>query len=37
MRSSKSRFKYAVRSVRRSEDVIRADAMVSDLLNNDQD
>ena len=37
MRSSKSRFKYALRSVRRSEELIRADAMTSDLFNNDQD
>ena len=37
MRSSKSRFKYALRSVRKSEEMIRADAMTSDLLNNDQD
>ena len=37
MRSSKSRFKYALRSVRKSEEMIRADAMASDLLNNDQD
>ena len=37
IRSSKSRFKYALRSVRKSEEMIRADAMASDLLNNDQD
>ena len=37
MRSSKSRFKYALRSVRRSEELIKDDAMASDLLNNDQD
>ena len=37
MKSSKSRFKYALRSVRRSEELIGADAMTSDLLNNDQD
>ena len=37
MRSSKSIFKYALRSVRKSEEMIRADAMASDLLNNDQD
>ena len=37
MRSSKSRFKYALRSVRKGEEMIRADAMASDLLNNDQD
>ena len=37
MRSSKSKFKYALRSVRKSEEMIRADAMASDLLNNDQD
>ena len=37
MRSSKSKFKYALRSVRKSEEMIRADAMSSDLLNNDQD
>ena len=37
MRSSKSRFKFALRSVRGSEELIRADAMASDLLNNDQD
>ena len=37
MKSSKSRFKYALRSVRRSEELIGADAMASDLLNNDQD
>ena len=36
MRSSKSRFKYALRSVR-SKELIRADAMASDFLNNDQD
>ena len=36
MRSSKSRFKYALHSVR-SEELIRAYAMASDLLNNDQD
>ena len=35
MRSSKSRFKYALRAVKRSEEAIRADAMVSNLLNND--
>ena len=37
MRRSKSRFKYALRSVRKSEKMFRADAMASDLLNNDQD
>ena len=37
MRRSKSRFKYALRSVRKSEEMIRADEMASDLLNNDQD
>ena len=37
MKSSKSRFKYALRSVRKSEEMIRADAMASDLLNNDKD
>ena len=37
MRSSKSRFKYALRSVRKSEEMIRADEMASVLLNNDQD
>ena len=37
MRSSKSRFKYALRSVRKSKEMIRADAVASDLLNNDQD
>ena len=37
IRSSKSRFKYALRSVRRSEKLVRADALASDLLNNDQD
>ena len=37
MISSKSRFKYALRSVRKREELIRADAMASDLLNNDQD
>ena len=36
MRSSKSRFKYVLRSVR-NEELFRADAMASDLLNNDQD
>ena len=35
--SSESRYKYALRSVRKSEKLIRADAMASDLLNNDQD
>ena len=37
MRSSKSRFKYALRAVKRSEEAIRADAMASNLLNNDYD
>ena len=37
MRSSKSRFKYALRAVKRSEEEIRADAMASNLLNNDHD
>ena len=37
MRSSKSRFKYALRSVKKIEEMIRADAMASELLNNDQD
>ena len=35
MRSSKSRFKYALRAVKRSEKAIRADAIASNLLNND--
>ena len=34
MRSSKSRCKYALRAVKRSEEAIRADAMASNLLNN---
>ena len=37
MRNSKSRFKYALRCVRRSKKLSRADAMASNLLNNDQD
>ena len=37
MRFSKSRFTYALRAVKRSEEAIRADAMASDLLNNDYD
>ena len=37
MRSSKFRFKNAPRSVRKSEEMIRADAIGSDLLNNYQD
>ena len=37
MRSSNSRFKYALRAVKRSEDAIRADAMASNLLNNGYD
>ena len=35
MRSSKSRLKYALRAVKRSEEAIRADAMASNLLYND--
>ena len=37
MRSSKSCFKYALRVVKKSEEAIRADAMASNLLNNDYD
>ena len=37
MRSSKSRSKYALSSVRWSEELVRADTMASDLLNNDHD
>ena len=37
MKSSKSRFKYALRVVKESEEAIRADAMASNLLNNDYD
>ena len=37
MRSSKSRFKYALRAVKRSEEAIRADAIAANLLNTDYD
>ena len=37
MKSSKAKLKYAFRSVRRSEEMIKADAMASDLLDNDYD
>ena len=37
MRSSKPRFKYALRAVKGSEEAICADAMASNLLNNDYD
>ena len=34
MRSTKAQLKYALRSVRKSEEMIKADALASDLLNN---
>ena len=37
MRSFKSRFKYALRSVKKSEEMTKAYAIALDLLNNDQD
>ena len=37
MRSNKAKFKYALRSVRKSEEMIKADAMASDLLIHDYD
>ena len=37
MGSTKAKFKYALRSVRKSEAMIKADALASDLLNNDYD
>ena len=37
MRSTKTQFKYALRSVRKSEEMIKADALASVLLNNDYD
>ena len=37
MRSTKAQFKYALRSVRKSEEMIKADALASNLLNNDYD
>ena len=37
MRITKAQFKYALRSVRKSEEMIKADALASDLLNNDYD
>ena len=37
MGSTKAQFKYALRSVRKSEEMIKAGALASDLLNNDYD
>ena len=37
MESTKAQFKYALRSVRKGEETIKADALASDLLNNDYD
>ena len=37
MRSSKSRFKYSLRAVKRSEEAIRADTTTSNPWNNDYD
>ena len=34
-RSNKTKFKYALRSVRRNKKMIKADAMASDVLNHD--
>ena len=37
MRSTKAQFKYTLRFVRKSEEMHKADALASDLLNNDDD
>ena len=37
MRSCKAKFKVALRPVRRSEEMIKVDALASNLLNNDYD
>ena len=37
MRITKAQFIYALRSARKSEEMIKADALASDLLNNDYD
>ena len=37
MRSTKAQFKYALRSVRKSEEMFKAYALASDVLNNDYD
>ena len=37
MRSSKAKFKYALRSVGRNKEMIKAGAMAPDVLNHDND